>query len=139
MQAMELDTVYGGVYSSLALQIQKPLALWILEDIDFDVHDSEIEVTVITGLDSLSRNADLENLRTALADLAMLASLPQEVQNRIKMDQLILFIGQGRGISLKRFVRSDQEYNEFMDAMQARIIDQQNAIAQGAEAAKGTA
>lgn len=123
--AMELEASFGGVYSSLAPSFQRPIALWLLKVSGQDVQGTDLGVMIITGLDALSRNGDLENLRQGMGILGELAtSAGQTFGPRIKWQDLAKFVGQGVGIELEQFVKSDEEF-----------MAEQNAIAQE-EAAK---
>ena len=110
MTANELETAYGGVYSTLAASLQKPVGSWLLEASDFTIQGTEIEITIVTGLDALSRNGDLENFRLAMGDIAQMATLPPDVQARFKWDEIKAFIGQGRNVDLNKFMLSDAEF-----------------------------
>lgn len=119
MTANELETAYGGVYSTLAASLQKPVGHWLLNESDFKIQGTQIEVTIVTGLDALSRNGDLENFRLALSDLAQITSLPEPLQNRMKFDEIKAFVGQGRNVDLDKFFITDEEYKAVMEQEQA--------------------
>jgi hypothetical protein len=112
LTAQELETAFGGVYSTLAPSVQKPIALWLLKAIDLELNGTQLEVTIITGLDALSRNGDLENLRAALGDLAQFAMLPPMIQARINFDKVAAFVGQGRGVNLTQFLKSEAQFQQ---------------------------
>ena len=59
---------------------------------DFSLQGTQIEVTIVTGLDALSRNGDLENFRLAISDLAQIATLPETLQARMKFDEIKAFV-----------------------------------------------
>lgn len=127
--AMELEASFGGVYSSLAPSFQKPIALWLLKVSGQDVANTDLGITIITGLDALSRNGDLENLRTGLAIMSSIEgqASPQLAQ-RIKWQDLADFVGQGVGIDLKRFVMSDDEFQAIQQQQAAQETVQQQSI-----------
>lgn len=130
--AQELETSFGGVYSALAQIVQKPIALWLLADIGgTKIKDTKLTVSVITGLDALSRNGDLENLRAALGDLAGTIQLPPEVLGRIKFGPLLKFIGDGRGIDLAPYIMDDNEYAQAQAAQQQARVNEAGATAAG--------
>ncbi len=138
MTANELETAFGGTYSVIANNIQKPVALWLLEDIGVP-KGFDIELSIITGLDALSRNADLENLALALGDLAKIALLPPELQGRIKYKPIADYIGNGRGIDLASFLKTEEEYAEFVQQQAAARVQESNAVEAGAATAQATA
>lgn len=139
LTALELDTAYGGTYSALAGQIQKPVAEWLLAEDGNDIRGKGIEVQVITGLDALSRNGDLEAFRMAMTDLANLAALPPELQGRIKFQEIATFVGDGRGIDLRPFLKSDEEFKAWVDEQQQNRVNEATQTEAGKAAAQGQA
>lgn len=142
--AMELETSFGGVYSTLAAGIQLPIAKWLLKAIDASVNGTGLKVVVVTGLDALSRNGDLENLRLALNDLAAATALPPQLLGRIKWNPMVAFIGQGRGVELDKFVMSEEEFQQTLKAQQQQRVNEAAATSAGqaqgeASAQPGTA
>lgn len=138
IQAQELETAFGGVYSALANNIQKPLARWLLAGVDSKLLSADIKVTIITGLDALSRNGDLDNLRQAFAILAGLTQLPEPMQKRVKIEPLAKFVGDGVGIDITPFFMNETEWQEVLKLEQEREVQSQSAIAGGEAAAQGT-
>ena len=78
--AQELDTGLGGGYSRLAVDVQEPLAHFLLDLVDVSFKPKDIELTVVTGLDALSRSGDLANMREWLSSMAAAAQLPEPLQ-----------------------------------------------------------
>lgn len=129
MQAMELESAFGGVYSALAPSMQEPTANWMLANADLPIAGSDLSIVIVTGLDALSRNGDLENLKLGIATLGGLVNVPEPLVARIKWQDLSDFVGQAVGVDLKRFIMSDDEFAQVQQAMAA-----QQAAAAGAEA-----
>lgn len=138
MQAQELESAYGGVYSALAPQLQRPVAMWGLVQAGTDIKGMDLKVVVITGLEAMSRNGELDNLRLALQDLAMVTAVPPLLQARLKWDPLTKFVGAGRGVPLNDFVMSEAEFQQFMAQQQTQRVDEATQTAAG-EAAGQTA
>lgn len=131
IQAQELETGLGGVYSRLADELQIPLAYQSLRDADLDIDGNEIEPVIITGMDSLARNTDADNLMLYLNDLAMIASLPESVQRRLKPQEVMQLMAGNRGVDILGIVKSEKEVEadmqQEMQAMQS--MPQQGAPA----------
>lgn len=125
MTAMELETSFGGTYTALASTFQAPVAYWLLDRIDSNILGTKLRVVVLTGLDALSRNGELENFRLAVADLAAFATVPPMILQRFKFDAIAEFIGSRRGVDFKAFLKSDEE----IAREQAQAIAQQAALA----------
>lgn len=134
LTAQELETSYGGVYSTLASSLQKPVARWLFDAINLNLAGADLEVTIITGLDALSRNGDLENFRLAMGDMAAIAQVPPELGARIKWEEVASFIGQGRNIDFMRFMLSDKEAQAQKQAAQASRVGEQVATEVGTQA-----
>lgn len=132
-QALELETSFGGTYSRIAVDLQKPLGLWLLKEIDIKISNTELEVTIITGLDALSRSAELTNLRGALADLANLANMPPAMLARLKLGDISTAVFNGWGVNGDSFVKTDDQVTQEQE-QQMQQMNAQEAAAQGARA-----
>lgn len=124
LTANELETAYGGVYSTLAASLQKPVAEWLFGQIDLDLRGADLNVTIVTGLDALSRSGDLDNFRLAMGDMTAVASTPPALQERIKWEEVAQFIGQGRNIQFSRFLMNQAEYQQVQEAAAASRIQE---------------
>lgn len=109
MQAQELETGLGGAYSRLAVDLQKPLALFLLALAGLAIKGKSIVPVIVTGLDALSRNGDLENLKNFLNDLGKLGLLPDPLLRRLKLDAIITDLGTGWGVQAGKYVKSSDE------------------------------
>lgn len=136
LTANELETAYGGVYSTLAASLQLPVAGWLFASIGMPLAGTDIKITIVTGLDALSRNGDLENFRLAMADLATISTVPENLQARLKFNDIAIFIGQGRGVDMSKFLISEQEYQEKVQQEAAMRAQEAAATQAGVEAAK---
>lgn len=139
VNAMELEGSFGGVYSALAPTVQEPIANWMLAMADTPIAGTQLDVVVLTGLDALSRNGDLENLKQGIGTLAQFLNVPEALQGRMKWQDLADFVGQGVGVDLKRFVMSDQDYARVQQAQQAQAVQQEVATAAGTAQAEAAA
>ena len=138
MQAQELESSLGGVYSNLATELQLPLATRLLAKIN-PVFKS-IEPVIVTGLESLSRNSELDRMRYFFQDLIGLSEVPDQVAIRLDYGNLISTLGAGHGVDFKKFLKDEDTVKKEQKAAQ-----EANAQAQGMEAqavaagqAKGT-
>ena len=134
MQAMELETSFGGTYSRIAVDLQGPFADWLLLSVDFDLKGTKIKRSIITGLDALSRNGDLENLRLFVQDIAQVTTLPEQSQNVLELGNIFAALALGRNLDPTKYVKSEAKQAQEQEARQAA---QQEAMAQeqGAKAA----
>jgi len=127
MQANELETSLGGVYSRLAVDLQLPIAYWLLRDIKVNLKGTQLQPTIITGLDALSRNGDLDNLKLCLMDLAATGAMPPQVMAVLKMDAVAHEIFTGRGVDPTRYIKSPEEQQQDLENEQAAQLAQQVA------------
>lgn len=135
MQAQELESSLGGVYSRLATELQIPLAKRLLKNLDKAF--SKVNPVIVTGLESLSRNSELDNLRAFFQDLIGLADVPPEVAARIDYNNLIATLGAGHGVAFEKFLKDEQQVSKDMAAA-ARAQAQAAGMEAGAiESAKG--
>ena len=125
--AQELEVSHGGVYSRFANDWQKPAARLALKYIGVEMGD-QVEPQIITGLDSLSRDGELQNIRMWANDLAMLNAIPEDVRARIKLGPFLNYLAKQRGIEHAEFVMTDTEFKELMQQRQQEAMDQQAAI-----------
>lgn len=117
LQAMELEGSLGGVYSRLAKEIQQPLARWLMRSISLSLKGTKITPVVITGLDALSRNADLERLTQFLNDVTALGQIPPQQRAVLQESAIISDMAAGRGINKSRYIASDEEIQQRMAAL----------------------
>lgn len=120
LQAMELESSLGGVYSRIARDIQIPLAKWLMRKANLNIKGTKLRPVVITGLDALSRNADLERLMNFLANVTQLDQIQPETRMKLQESNIIADIAAGLGVSKKRYVASDDEIQQRMQQLQAQ-------------------
>lgn len=137
LTANELETAFGGVYSTLAAGLQLPVANWLFDRIGLPVLGTDLRVTVVTGLDALSRNGDLDNFRLAMQDMAALANVPESLLARMKTQEIASFVGQGRGVDLARFMMTDAEFDAMQQQAQASRAAETISTQAGVTAAQG--
>lgn len=146
MQANELETSNGGIYSRLAGTWQVQTANIVLQQIGFEATENGITPKIITGMDSLSRMGELDNIRLFLGDLAMLNGVPEDVRMIIDMPSFAEVLGTNRQVDYKRFIKTQAQLQAEAQQRQAeqQQLMQQEAQAKGqvaasTEAMKGTA
>lgn len=133
MQANELEGSFGGVYSRLAEEMQQPMAKRIM--IDMHPAFKEIEPLIITGVESLSRTSDLDQIMQFFNDLALLANLPERAAERLDFAAVIAKLGAARAIDYEELLLSEEEVQE--NRAKAAEAEKQASVA--AEQAKQAA
>jgi Bacteriophage head to tail connecting protein len=127
MQANELETSLGGVYSRLAIDFQSPMAYWLTKLAGVSLGKTAITPMVITGLDALSRNGDLDNLKLALQDLAAVSGMPPQALAVLNLTAIAQAIFMGRGVSFDEYVKSDAQQQQDLQDANAQALAQQVA------------
>lgn len=133
MQAQELESSLGGVYSRLALDIQLPLAYWLLDEAKVKIEGTKISPVILTGLDALSRSADLQRLTGFITDLAALENVPPQTRVRLNEANVVSDMAAGRGVDRSRYLVSEEEVQNRLQAQQQAAVDQAATVA-GTEA-----
>lgn len=108
--AGELESSFGGLYSQLAQSWQQKEAEFAISKLNIpSVTGGAFEVLVTTGLESLSREGKMDNLRLAIADLQMLEVVPEGLQAAIHPLRFMAYVLDNRGVSDKSFLNSEDE------------------------------
>lgn len=126
--ANELETALGGAYSRLAVDIQLPMARWLLSQLKLGTN--RINPTVVTGLDALSRTGDLEELKALFADLAAMQNLPEGLQRRLQFGEVVSAFAAARRVKADMFLKSEEQVQQEVEQERQAMIQQQ--AAQGA-------
>ncbi len=133
--ASELESSFGGLYSQLALSWQQKEADYAISQVDFAKEINAgfdiFEVLVTTGLESLSREGQIDNLRMAIGDLQMMDAVPEDIRGAMNPLRFAQFVFTNRSVDLKAFLNTAEE----MQANQKAAMDQQAQLSgQQAEA-----
>lgn len=140
-QAEELDTAVGGIYSRIAVSLQVPLARWLLRKVSVDIRGTKLVLSIVTGVDAMSRNAEAYQVRLFLEDLQGLSTIGASVPE-LNRSPVIRDFAAARGLSARKYVKSQealqQEQQATTDMQTNAAVTEQagKALAQGA--VKGT-
>lgn len=144
--AQELESAFGGLYSRLAIEWQKREADYAVSLIDFDKELGSgfdvFEIVVTTGLESLSREGQLENLRRAIQDLAALDAVPEDIRAAIDPMKLAAFIFVNHTVRFKEFMFTAEQMQANQEqqlAVAGRMEDMKAGGVAKAEMAKAAA
>lgn len=130
MVAEELEGGLGGGYSRVAVDVQVPMAYWVMELIDRSIIGSDIEPVIITGLAALSRTGDRDRLLGFGQDLAGVLGLPPQILDRLKLSAWIADLGAARGLDPGNYVLTEEEYGQMLQMRQQQQLALQNASQQ---------
>jgi len=138
MVANQLESSFGGLYSRLSVQWQQPEAELALEASNWRklVKDVEMfDVIVTTGVESLSREGQTDNLRMAIGDMQMLDTVPDEIRAAFHPLRFAKFVSANRSVNVMDFLKTQDEMDadaqRQAQAEAAAVQGQANAAAQG--------
>lgn len=128
MQAQELETSLGGVYSRLAVDLQLPVALFLLDRIGVQIRGTNLVPSVVTGLAALSRNAEAQSLAQFLQQLATLGTMPDSVGARLQLTEVISTLAAAYGISASKYVKSEKQVAAEQAQAQQMAVNNQATV-----------
>ena len=147
MIGSELETILGGAFSSIARTLMEPIVkrtlVLMLKDEDIDPRlqeqffdkDGTLTIEIVTGLQALSRDTDLQKL---MQMGEMVRNLPDQAIASFKWDSYAKALITSLGFDSRMWVKSEQEVQEEMMQMQQKNMQMQmqqnaaNAITNGA-------
>jgi len=121
MQANELETSLGGAYSRLAVDFQLPMAYWLLDRVGMSIRGKAVTPRIVTGMEALSRNGDLDDLKQWLNDAAAVADIANSLPV-LNLGPLLTALALPRRVDVSAFLKSPEQ----MQAEQQQAVDQQN-------------
>ncbi len=118
--ALELETAFGGLYSKLALAWQRREAEWVVSKIGLPKVEGEplFTVMITTGMESLSKEGELQNFREAMADLQLFDSVPEDVRAAINPMKVAKFLFGQRNVKFEEFLYTKEEQEQMRAAQQ---------------------
>lgn len=125
--AMELEMSHGGIYSRFADEWQLRVATIHLRRIGAHLTELNIKPQIITGLDSLSRAGELDNLRMFVSDMTMLREMPEQLLQVVDPLRFAEYTAIRRGVEYTKFLKSTQQMQQEAQAQQEAMQQQLNA------------
>lgn len=122
LQAQELETSLGGVYSRLAVDLQLPIALWLLAAVEVDLKGANLTPTIVTGLAALSRNAEADSLKLWLTDLAQIATFPPEMLAKLEIEEIASALAAAYSVTPGKYVKPTAQQQAEQQAAQEQAV-----------------
>lgn len=129
---LELETALGGQYSRFSEDWQMKLARLLIKRTKSFPKTFDINPQIITGLDSLSRSGELDNLRMFVSDLQMFQALPDPLLQVLDWVGVVQYIGVRRGIDYEKLVKTPDQVAAEQAAQQQQLAQQQALATNGA-------
>jgi len=133
LQAQELETAHGGVYSLLNEELLLPIAHLTLDSINVNLGESDFEPVILTGLDAMARSSINDNIMVLFQQAAQLEQVPDEIRTEIDPVKLWVTLSSGLDIDPTKILKTEQEKLE-SEAKKNAAQDQaltDEAVAQG--------
>jgi hypothetical protein len=126
--ANELETALGGVYSTLATELQRPLVVRLLSTLTREkrlppLPKGKIDPEIITGIDGLGRTAELQRLDILLGGVAEIFG-PQAIAQYVKVGPYIERRAAALGVTVDGMVRSEEEVQSAIQAQREQEMMQ---------------
>lgn len=139
LNALELETAFGGLYSRLALDWQKKEADYLVGSLNIAALSKGdlFSITITTGMETLSREGHLQNFRNALADLQLLEGVPEDIRGVINPLKVASFVFMQRGVDINEFMFTQAELEAQQQQREQQEMQQQNHEAASRAAAQG--
>ena len=103
----DLEVSHGGIYSRFAEEWQFKTATLMLKRVKINVgKGNQIYPQIITGLDSLSRAGDMDNLRMMIQDLSMLNEVPDDIRAVIDPLKFASYCAVRRGVDVEKITKT---------------------------------
>lgn len=124
LQAQDAEITLGGVYSLLSQSLHLPLAYLLCYELDPDVGAAvaagDISVQIITGVQALSRNAELQQWVQLTQELGLIIPTLKQVSPRFNTDKIIERFMLGHGVS-NEFLYTPQEMQAILEQQQQQL------------------
>ena len=131
--AADLEKSLGGVYSILSLELQRPLAYQLLSQTKVDLSSLGIELVIVTGVEALGRNVELDKIRQFNQLIQELGS-PEIILSRLNVGAYISKIANSLGLDTSDLIKSDEQIQQEQQAAQQQQLLQQGGGAMAQEA-----
>jgi len=124
--ASDLEESLGGVYSILSQEFQLPLANVMLNNIETQVDMEGLDLIIVTGVEALGRNNDIEKLRQLNGLLQELGS-PERVLEKMNIDNYINDIAKNLGLPEGRYIKGQEQLQAEQQQAASQQLEQQAA------------
>jgi hypothetical protein len=126
LDAQELETSLGGVYSLLSQTWQAPMALKFLKRVGFPLPD-DVTPKIVTGLSALGRIGDLDKVKQFTEMMQLTNAWPQQILQMTKWDVYAREVAAGLSMKLP-FIMSNEEWKAYQQqqaqAQQAQVMQE---------------
>lgn len=126
--ASEVEASLGGIYTSISDDIQRPLVLQAMSEVDLE-ESKDIDLIITTGVQALGRNVELSKINSLIQELQMLGTVvgAESVAKVVNIDAIVSAMVANSGVASKDFLYSKAEkdsieVNAKRDAMEQQML-----------------
>lgn len=127
--ASELEAAFGGIYTSIAENIQIPLIENGMEELKID-GGNDVDVIITAGVEALGRNIEMSKINNLMQELGMLGQLvgAEKVASVVDVGAITSAMVANSGVASRNFILSkaaqDQaEIDRKREAMAEKALD----------------
>ncbi len=138
--AAELEIAHGGVYSRFSSDWQQKAANESVKAVSGGPISKDIDTQIVTGMNSLSRQGEMQAVRVWVEDLSLLNAVPEDVRAILKPEKFADYTAIQRGVDHGAFVMTDGEIKQKREAeaqQQQQMMAQEQAGRQEEAMMKG--
>lgn len=138
IMANELETSLGGIYALLSHELQLPLTVLLIADLERTgklppLPKDTVRPVIITGFDALGRSNDSNKMAMYIREAT--ASLgPEAVLQYVNVGDYLKRSGVGFGIDMKGLLKTEEEVQQAQQAAQQQAMQQQALQSLGPQA-----
>lgn len=126
MDAVELESTLGGMYSLLAKDWQSPLAARLMKRVDSRFNGKTVSYKIVTGVDTLGRANELDKIMQFGQMMQIPAAWPEGVQARVKWGEYTKVVTSALSMSVP-WLMTDDEFakaqKQMQDAQKQAMMD----------------
>lgn len=136
--ANELDLSLGGIYSTLSVEVQKPVAVNLLDKVNPKLMEEKFEPSIQTGIEALGRSRELEKIAHYSEMMALPASWAEPIQKRMDWGKYSDLVASNVALDTS-FLLPEEQVQEEQQGEQAGIEESAmgESLAKSAGAALG--
>lgn len=136
--ANELESSLGGIYSLLSHELQLPLVVGIIANLERakklpEMPRDTVKPVIITGFEALGRSNDSQKILTMAKEL-MAAFGPEAIASQFIMGETIKRVGSGMSIDMKGLIKTPEQLQEEQEAAQQQNVQMEAMKALGPNA-----
>jgi len=128
--ARELQSVLGGIFAPLARDMQEPYLKRLVHQMEVDLmipslppelEEDTIQINLLTGMEALSRQTDLESLINAVQTLSQIPGALDRIKPGVLTDRIL----QGFSLDPEGLRMDEEEFLQQQAAQQQAAMEQQ--------------